>query len=142
MTTLWKYRVTLFIRALDATLANKRAFADIFINGGSGETLADEIKMFDHVIRLSTSGVAPAQAFGVSTVAQLSMKDELKTLLDGLTDARYVISANTTLQNYADNELIATNFPVTPNGQIVTLQKALTYIENEFGLKVIEPELI
>lgn len=140
MTTLWKYRIMLFVRASDVTPANKQAFADIYVNGGSGETIEDEKKMFNTMVRLSTSGEEPAQAFGVSTAAKLSMRDGFKALLDGLTNARYAIVANTDLLNYADNELMMTNFPITPSGQIVTWNKALNYIENEFGLKVIIPE--
>ena len=128
----------LFVRAIDATLANKQAFADIFVNNGSGETIEDEKKMFDNTVRLSMNGEEPAQALGVSSAVKLSMRDGLKTLLDGLTNARYAVVANTDLPNYDDGELMLTNFPVTPNGQIVSWQNALIYIENGFGLKVIE----
>lgn len=132
--TLWKFRIYIFIRAVDVTLANKQAFAQIYVNNGGMETLENEMKCFDSVKKFSLSGELPAQVYGLSTPAKLEMRDAFKAMLDQLTDARYAVVANTTLAEYAENELILTNFPVTPNGQIVTWETACTYLYNEYGL--------
>ena len=140
MTTEWKWRVYLFVRAADVTAVNKSAFANIYVNNGSGESLEDERKMFDSVVRLSASGNEPAQAVGINTVAKTSMRDDFKTLLDNLTNARYAVVASVELPDYQESELVLTNFDVTPNGQIVSWDMALKYVEKEFGLVIISPE--
>ena len=138
MTTDWKWRLMLFIRAVNDTSSNRQAFAEIYVNNGSLETLEDELKIFISMVRLSSTGKEPAKAFGISTPAKTTMKDEFKILLDGLTNARYAVIANTKLQNYQDGELVLTNFDVEPNGQIVTWENALQFIQNEFGFQVIK----
>ena len=140
MTTEWKWRIYLFVRAVDVIPANRTAFANIYVNNGSGESLADERKMFDTVVRLSASGNEPAQAVGINTVAKTSMRDEFKSLLDSLTNARYAVVASVESLSYQESELVMTNFDVTPNGQIVSWNKALNYIEKEFGLVEIQQE--
>lgn len=136
----WPWRLYFFVRAADNTPANRQALAQIFIDGGSGQTLAQELDMFDNVVALSTSGDPPAQAYGINTAVKPSMRDGFVDLLQQLTNARYAVVANTELQNFAYLELALTNFPVTPNGQIVSWQTALSYLESEFGLLVIQPE--
>ena len=140
MATEWKWRIYLFVRAADATAANRQTFAEIYSNNGSGETVEDELKMFLTVVRLSTTGNEPAQAFGINTVAKTAMRDEFKSLLDTLTNASYAVVASVELPGYQEHELVMTNFDVTLNGQIVAWDAALRYIENEFGLVVIQPE--
>ena len=141
MATEWKWRIYLFVRAIDVTASNRSAFANIYVNNGSGESLEDERKMFDSVVRLSASGNEPAQAVGINTVAKTSMRDGFKSLLDSLTNARYAVVASVGLPGYQENELVLTNFDVTPNGQIVSWDMALEYIESEFGLVVIRQEV-
>ncbi len=136
----WLWRLYLFIRSIDNTAANRTAFAEAFTNNGSGETAANERKLFEGAVRFSFSGNEPAQAFGINTAAKKEMRDDLKTVLDGLTDARYGVVANIAHGPWQENELALTNFPVTPSGQIVTWQTALTFLENEFGLQVIPTE--
>ena len=137
MITEWKWRIYLFVRAVDATTTNRQALAEIYSNNGSGETVADELKMFLSVVRLSTAGNGPAQVYGINTVAKTTMQDEFKILLDSLTNARYVVVASVELPGYQEHELVMTNFDVTPSGQIVSWKNALKYIKNEFGLVVI-----
>ena len=136
----WRFRMYLFVRAVDATAQNKAAFGAIFANNGGLETAENEARAFDNCVRLSVSGEAPAQAFGVNTAIKPAMRDELKTFLDGLTNARYVVVANTDLANYRDGEFILTNFvdpDPDPTGRIVTWQNTLAYLNREFGLQVI-----
>lgn len=132
----------LFVRAVDNTPANRQALAQVFVDGGSGQTLADELEMFDNVAGFSLSGQPPAQAFGINTAAKATMRDGFINLLQQLTNARYAVIANTNMteRQLADTELFATNFPITINGQLVTWTTALNYLENEFGLLPIIPE--
>ena len=141
MITNWLWRIYLFIRAVDNTVQNRINFANAFVNGGSLETLANERKLFNGVTRFSTTGNEPVQVFGISTAAKASMRDDLKAVLDGLTNARYAVVASVAHGSWEENELALTNFPVTPSGQIVTWQTALTFLENEFGLQEIEAEI-
>ena len=141
MTTTWKWRIYLFVRVAVTSATNKTAFANIYVNNGSGESLEDERKMFDSVVRLSVSGDEPAQAVGINTVAKTSMRDGFKSLLDNLTNARYAVVASVELPNYQESELVMTNFDVTSNGQIVSWDMALEYIESEFGLVEIRQEV-
>ena len=139
MSTNYKFRLFLFVRAQDATLANKRALAEVFA-AESGETVANEAKALD-AVRLSVSGEEPAQAFGLNTAITGTMRDGILAFLDTLTNPRWVVSANTMLPQYADCEFIVTNFPDAPDmtGKTVTWQMALNYLNNEYGLQVIVP---
>jgi len=139
MTTKWLWRGYLFIRSVDNTAQNRTDFAQAFVNNGSMETVINERKLFDSAVRFSTTGSLPVQAFGINTAVKKDMRDDLKTILDNLTNARYVVVANVAHGPWEENELALTNFPgVTPSGQIATWQAALTFLENEFGLQVIE----
>ena len=138
--TLWKWRMYLFVRAADATQANRQALAQIFVNRGCGETLANEIKMFDGPVRLSTSGALPAQVFGLNTAIRSGMQSDIVAFLAGLTNPRYVVVSNTARLSYRDGEYITSNFPdpqPDPSGKIVTWQRTLQYLSDEFGLQVI-----
>lgn len=64
----------------------------------------------------------------------------MATTLTALRAQIRAVLANTTFGQWADTELIATNFPITPNGQLVDWHKALQYLENEFGLLPIQEE--
>jgi hypothetical protein len=140
MATEWKWRMMLFVRAVDNTPENKQAFGQIFVDGGSGETLANESKAWDSVVRFSATGQAPAQAFGLETAVKASMRDEIKTFIAGLTNAHYVVVANTQFPQYAQNELIETTFDITPSGQIMYWQDVVDYIYAQFGQQVIQDE--
>ena len=133
MSTEWIYRVFLFVRTADATPANKAAFAQMYVDAGSGETLADESLLLDNVTRFSTSGNEPAQAYGINTAAKLSMRDGFTALLGGLTNARYAVIEQ------GSGTLIRNNFAGISNGITVTWAQALARLEADFGLVVIEP---
>lgn len=137
----WKWRVYLFMRASDITPQVKDIVAHIFVDNGGIESLANESKMFDQVIKFSQSGDLPAIAYGISFVAKSDMKDAFVNFLQAYPNARYVVSANTELPNWEDGELIATNFDVTPNGQIVDWSIIIKFLENEFGLIPITEEI-
>lgn len=140
MTTLWRWRMYLFVRSVDATQVNRQAFAQIYVDNGGMETLQNEMRAFDHPVRLSVSGEPPAQAFGLNTPLKAGMQVDMRMFLDGLPNARYVVVANTQLDNYRDGEFILTNFPdpePDPTGRIVTWKATLAYLNREFGLQVI-----
>lgn len=144
MTTLWRWRMYLFVRSVDATQANKLVLAHVYTDNGSMESVQDEVRALDHPVRLSVSGELPAQAYGLNTPLKTAMRADMQTFLDGLTNARYVVVANTKLPNYRDSEFVLTNFPdpePDPTGKIVTWQAALNFVNREFGLQVIpDPE--
>jgi hypothetical protein len=134
----WKWRIFLFVRQADNTPENRQAFASIYVDNGSLETLENELKLFDRVVKFSASGELPATAFGANVPAQGAMRDAFKTFLDSLTNAQYVVVANTALPQYEDGELIQTTFNVTPSGQQFTWEDTLQYISTNFGQQVIE----
>lgn len=134
----WLWRGYLFIRSVDNTAQNRTDFANAFVDNGSMETVLNERKLFNGVTRFSTTGNEPVIAFGINTAAKKEMRDDLKVILDNLTNARYTVVANVAHGPWEENELALTNFPVTPSGQIVTWETALTFLNNEFGLQVIE----
>ena len=143
MTTEYKFRLFLFVRKSDANQTNRQALASIYVNNGSGESLADEVKMFDTVVRLSATGEEPAQVFGLNLTAKPAMKDEFIAFVGSLTNPAYIALANTTLQNYADGEVIlaSSNLPQSAVGKIITWKQALGYLDNALGLQVIpEPD--
>lgn len=140
MTSLWKYRLFLFVRAVDATAANKNALAAIYTNNGSGETPANELKMFGSVTRFSPTGAEPATYYGLNLTAQQAMKDQFISLVSGLTNPGWVVLANTTLPQHIDGEVIAisANLPQAAVGQVVTWEQAKAYLAN-LGLHEIPP---
>ena len=141
MITDWRWRMFLFVRAVDATAANKAAYGAIFANNGSLETAEDEARAFDACTRLSTSGEEPVQAFVVNTAAKPQIRGRLEQFLRGLTDGRYVIVANTGLGNQPDGQFSQTNFPnahPSPKNRVVTWNDALSFLNEEFGLQVIK----
>lgn len=134
----WKWRVFLFIRAADATAENKQAFAEIFANNGSMETIENELRMADSAIHLSTSGSAPAQVFGVNTLVMADMRAALQTFVNGLSLSRWYAVANVELANFAPGELVASNGGAAVEGEVWTWDDALADLYDERGLLVIE----
>ncbi len=131
MTTQWLWRGYLFIRSVDNTAQNRTDFANAFANNGSMETVVNERKLFDGAIRFSTTGEDPVQAFGINTAVKKDMRDDLKAILDNLTNARYAVVANVAHGQWEENELALTNFPgVTPSGQIANWIRITTRITN------------
>ena len=131
------------MQASDVTQNTKEQIAGFLSNNGSGQSFEEEMEMFGSVLKYSQSGELPAQVFGIGIPAKLEMKDAFINLMQQLNNARYVVIANSRLYDleYLDRELIATNFDITPNGQIVDLDIINTYLNHEFGLNQIpEPE--
>ena len=128
----WQWRVYFFVRAVDATLANRNALAQIYVSNGGMETRVNEKRMFDNPVKLSTTGNLPAQAYGFNGPAKMAMRNGFKALLDTLTDARYGVV------RHGDLGLVLTNMPgIIPTDQTVTWETALQRMFQEFGLQVI-----
>lgn len=151
MASSWKVRMMLFVRAVDNTAENRQAFGEIFANNGSGESVANESKLLDAVIRLSTSGELPAQALGLETALLLpDMRDDIRDFLDTLTQSRYCVIANIPLAQYFQGELIEDNKGAVSLPTLVgvppwdttpfTMQDALADLFTERGLQVIPDE--
>jgi len=143
----WKVQTMLFVRAADNTAQNRQTFGDIFANNGSGETSENEAKLFDAAIRLSTSGVAPAQAFGLQTALLTpDMRDDMRAFLDTLPQVRYYVVRNVPGTGFT-GELILDNLTDAGRQTLVgtapwdttpfTMTDALADIEAERGLLVI-----
>ena len=141
MTTKWKWKMYLFVRKVDVTAGMKTTFATILSVNGSMETIPNEEKTFDSVLKYSSDGELPATVFGFSLPVKASMRSALKTFIESLPNSRYAVTANTRLDNYFDGELILTTFNVTPDGQIVDQEAIDNFLNNEFGLnRIPEPE--
>jgi hypothetical protein len=70
---------------LHNTAQNRDAFASIFVNGGSGESLANERLMFQKAIPLARSGAPTVQVgIGLSVPVKASMRTEIENLITTL----------------------------------------------------------
>lgn len=141
MTTLWLYRLYIVVRADLVTPARKTVVARMFSDNGSLETVVNEAKMLDNAVRLSVSGNLPAQAYGVSTPVQLSMRDAIRDLVVSLNTnfpggGYVIVTANVTFNSLTKDELIFTNHPDGQPfvGQTVTARNILNFL----NLKVIQ----
>lgn len=141
MITDWKYCLYIVVRSDLVTVPRKTALAKLFSDNGSGETEANEAKMFDSAVRLSVSGNEPVQAFGLYTPVKESMRGAIKTLIETLNTnfpggAFVAITASIAHDNLLEGELIFTNHASGKQfeGQVVTPQNILNFL----NLKVIQ----
>jgi hypothetical protein len=141
--TFWKWKLYLFIRELDATQETITKFARIYAENGSGETLENEKKLIENVHRFSKTGALPATVYGTCLPVMDSMGEEFQAWIAANTFAHYALVANSKINGRADNELILTNFDVTPSGQIVTWDTVKNYLSSQFDLlEILEVEEI
>ena len=138
MTPDWKYRLYLFVRATDVTNTNKILLAGIYVLNGSGETLENELKMFDGSIKLSDGII------GLNLTATQPMLDQIMRLVSSLSDPIWIVTANTTLPDYADGSVISIspNLPQDVVGRVISWNDVLTIIEDQFGLRELTPDEI
>lgn len=136
--TEWKWRLFLFLPVAANTATNRQAFAAVFVNNGSGETQANEEKMYDTVARLSLTGSNPADAFAINTAVKGMMRDDLKTLIDGIAQAQWYVVAAIDLPSWNEGELMqSSRAAVDPLiGTPFTFADALS----DLGLQQIETE--
>ncbi len=137
----------LFVRAADNTPENRQTFGAIFADNGSGETEANESRLFDAAVKLSGNGELPAQAFGIETAVLLpDMRADMLAFLDTLTQSRYYVIANIDLPQYFAGELIQDNRDPTlenvPPWDTIpfTMADALDNVFADRGLNVIPDE--
>ena len=136
--TEWKWRLYLFVLASDNSATNRNAFANIFVDNASGESVEDERKVLDRVMRLSTSGNVPAQVLGVSTLAKAAMRDELRDFVDGLSQSLWFVTSN---QRDNMDALLATNdADVVVSGQTWMIADCLARLDALRGLQEISDE--
>lgn len=132
MASLWIARcyITMPTSAINLTLRNN--IANVFVNNGSGETQANENKLFNAVTRLSASGSLPATAVTMNTMIKASMRDELAALVEAVPSARVmVVNADT----FA---VIRTNVAGVPIGTVVTWQQWIDGLFTRYSLIVIQ----
>jgi hypothetical protein len=143
----WKWRLMLFVPVTMNTADNRTSFAEVFVNNGSGETLADERKMFDNAMRLSITGTLPVLAYGISVLVKSDMRDDMNAFIDDLNDgltganrAQWYTVANTDFAQRRDGTLIASTRNTVDGmiGQRFTIQDAL----NDLGVQRIDESLL
>lgn len=80
--TLWQWRLILICHVNANTLSNRNALAQVFVDNGSGESLADETKMFGNAIRLALTATPTVhRAYGISFPVKANMRDALLTVI-------------------------------------------------------------
>lgn len=140
MTTLWVARLYFFVRASDLTLSIRNGIADR-LAAGSGHTRAQELGMFTNPLGLSQTGSAPAQAYAWNTAIKLSMRDELKQLLDTLPNSVYYVVANTDVpdRGWVKDQLLQSNSENFEfyRGNTFTWQDALQDVATTKGVHLI-----
>lgn len=82
MATEWRYRLILIAHVNANTLANRQAFAGAFVNNGSRETLANEMKMFGNAVKLALASTPTVhRAFAISVPVKAAMRDALLAVI-------------------------------------------------------------
>jgi hypothetical protein len=82
MATEWRYRLILIVHVNANTLVNRQAFAGAFVNNGSGETLTNEMKMFQNARRLALAATPTIhRAYGISVPIKATMRDALLAVI-------------------------------------------------------------
>lgn len=145
MATQWIARLYFFVptSAVNATLRD--TVANAFVNNNSGESLVNERKLVNGLVRLSTTGNEPAQALAINTVVKASMRDAIKTIIQSVNQsAWYVVSNRDGLtvqgQTYNESELIESGGLATADGQIGTVFTFADAVA-DLGLRQIEAQL-
>lgn len=81
MVTLWQWRLIMVAPLVAATPTNKNALADI-IAASSGESQANERKMFDNAVRVALAATPTVHVgWGLSFPVKASMRDDLQALI-------------------------------------------------------------
>lgn len=82
MATEWRYRLILIVHINANTLANRQAFAQAFVDNGSGETLENEMLMFGNAVKLALASTPTVhRAFGISVPVKAAMRDALLAVI-------------------------------------------------------------
>lgn len=90
--TLWKWRLIMIAPEVAATPANRNALADI-VASHSGESQANERKMFDNAVKIARSATPTVQAgWGLSFPVKASMRDDLQTLISTINQGQTAIN--------------------------------------------------
>lgn len=133
----WKWDLYLIVPKASVNASVITTFAQIYVTGGSGETLANEKKCFDSVVRLSLSGAMPVTHYGLSTPVKPAMLAPFVALLNSLSGCSAVGVAHTDLTNHPIHEVIQSTMAGVTEGQILTWDQTLQYLNTQWGLKVI-----
>ncbi len=137
--TQWMKRLIFFMRLSDLTTAERQALRRAFSNFGSGQTEADEDKMFDNPAKFSVSGTAPAQVIAINTLAKPAMLTALKNRVDVLPQILWYIMDNRTGTR---GQLLNTNdADVTERGQQWHWSDAKARVFELRDLQQIVPEI-
>jgi hypothetical protein len=133
MATLWQWRLLMVAPLIAATLANRNALADI-IAASSGETQANERKMFDSAVKVALVATPLVQAgWGLSFPVKQTMRDDLQALITTINAGQTAINRiHWYLLKNVDNagELISSSrnsaYVTSRIGQIFTIADVTT----------------
>lgn len=101
------------------------------VNGGSGESLADELLMFDNVLEMSATGSAPAVGVMLSLPAKLAMTSALEAIVEALPPSAF--GAFYMTRSQFTSGLLRHNLNHTPDAANFGLTKALAAINTHKG---------
>jgi hypothetical protein len=115
--TLWKWRLFIFANTVANTQANRDALAQVFVDSGAGESLANEKLMFTNAVRLALpASPSVLAAHGVSFPVKASMRDNLQTAiatinapLSNANKVRWYLVAAIDWTTFQAGDLIASN---------------------------------
>lgn len=134
--TLWKWRIFIFANTVANTQANRDTLAQVFVDSGAGESLANEKLMFGNARRLALAASPTVlAAHGISFPVKASMRDNLQTAiatinapLSNANKVRWYLVAVVDWSTFQAGDLIASNRSTVDAliGQPFTWQDALT----------------
>ena len=139
MTTEWLYQLMLVVPESANTEENREAFAAIFVNNGSGQSLEDERQLFKNAVRIGVNGVIPILAYGIVTPVKPSMRTALEGFLNGIQQAQWYATANVDLPNSRKQGELLLSSRQAVAGRIGTqfeLQDALADLSIATGLNL------
>lgn len=117
----WTFRVIVVVRAVDAASINSQIVSQF--NNDNNESHTFE------TVKLSTTGIAPVQAYACSTAAKPGYKSFLQNLVSSFPQTKvYAMDA--------DNELLVATNSTTAQGSIGQPWK-FSNVLNDLGLLVI-----
>lgn len=122
----WKWRLILIVHIDANTADNRTAFAQAFVDNGSGETLENERKLFDYVQKLALSATPTVhRAFGITTPVKAGMRDDLLAVIQTI-DATLTAAKKSVYYGVANVD----NAPFTLNEVTTLYQRGECFYAN------------
>lgn len=133
MATQWQWRLLMAVPMVAGTPANRNALADI-IAASSGESSANERRMFDNAVKLALSATPLVQVgWGLSFPVKQSMRDDLQALITSINAGQTAINRihwyllhNDSNENVLISSSRNSAYVTSRIGQVFRYQDALT----------------